>query len=187
MEVKVIRSNRKTLSMAMKPEGLIVRAPLRTTDRRIQQYIESNQAWIKKAAARLERQQCEANEAGPLTDEDIRRLSAEARAYIPERVNYYAPQIGVTFGHITIRCQKSRWGSCSARGNLNFNCLLMLTPHSVIDSVVVHELCHRIEMNHSDRFYQEVLRVYPDYWEQHKWLKEHGGAIMQRARGHENG
>ena len=103
--------------------------------------------------------------------------------YIPERVAYYAPIAGVSYGRITIRNQKSRWGSCSAKGNLNFNCLLMLTPPEVIDSVVVHELCHRKEMNHSRRFYDEVLRVYPDYHIWNKWLKENGAAIMRRMTG----
>jgi len=95
-------------------------------------------------------------------------------------VKFYASQIGVTYGHITIRNQRTRWGSYSAKGNLNFNCLLMLTPTEVIDSVVVHELCHRKEMNHSDCFYAEVLRVFPDYWKWHGRLKEHGEAIMRR-------
>ena len=89
--------------------------------------------------------------------------------------------IGVTYKRITIRKQKSRWGSCSAKGNLNFNCLLMLTPPEVIDSVVVHELCHRKEMNHSQRFYEEVLRVFPEYKQWDRWLKKNGTAILLRA------
>ena len=91
-----------------------------------------------------------------------------AYTHIPERVRHYAPLVGVSFGRITIRNQRSLWGSCSAKGNLNFNCLLMLTPPEVIDSVIVHELCHRKEMNHSKAFYAEVRRVFPDYW---KWDK----------------
>ena len=65
-----------------------------------------------------------------------------------------------------------------AKGNLNFNCLLMPVPPEVLDSVVVHELCHRKEMNHSDKFYAEVLRVFPDYWKWDKWLKDHGSELM---------
>ena len=79
-------------------------------------------------------------------------------------VKYYAPLLGVTYGRITIRNQRSRCGSCSGKKNLKFNCLLKLTPSEVIDSVIVHELAHLKEMNHSDRFYAEVLRVFPDYW-----------------------
>ena len=93
---------------------------------------------------------------------------------------YYAPIVGVSYGRITIRSQRSRWGSCSSNGNLNFNCLLMLVPPGVLDSVVVHELCHRKEMNHSPRFYAEVLRVLPDYRERDRWLKENGAMLMAR-------
>ena len=91
---------------------------------------------------------------------------------------HYAPLVGVSYGRITIRCQRTRWGSCSSKGNLNFNCLLMLAPPEVLDCIVVHELCHRKEMNHSQRFYAEVLRVMPDYRERYKWLKENGHMLM---------
>ena len=112
--------------------------------------------------------------------DEIHALGQKALEVIPERVKYYASLLGVTYGRITIRNQRSRWGSCSSKKNLNFNCLLMLTPPEVIDSVVVHELAHLKEMNHSDRFYAEVLRVFPDYWKWDRWLKEHGKNIMAR-------
>ena len=113
-----------------------------------------------------------------LTKQEIQKLADQAVEVIPKRVAYYAPKVGVTYGRITIRNQKTSWGSCSSKGNLNFNCLLMLTPPEVIDSVVVHELCHRKEMNHSKQFYQEVLRVYPDYWKWNRWLKENGSFLL---------
>lgn len=97
-------------------------------------------------------------------------------------MSYFAKQIGVTYGRITIRNQKTRWGSCSSKGNLNFNCLVMLTPLEVIDYVVVHELCHRKEMNHSKAFWAEVEKVLPNYKEQVKWLKENGGQIIGRMK-----
>ena len=104
----------------------------------------------------------------------------EELKYIPQRTAYYAPLVKVSYGRITIRNQKSRWGSCSSKGNLNFNCLLMLMPPEVIDYVVVHELCHRLEMNHSERFWKEVERVLPDYKLRKKWLRENGDRIMRR-------
>ena len=99
---------------------------------------------------------------------------------IPKRVQHYAPLVGVTCGRITIRNQRSRWGSCSSKGNLNFNCLLMLCPEEVRDYVVIHELCHRIEMNHSPKFWAEVERVCPDYRAHRKWLKDHGTELIGR-------
>lgn len=181
MEIKVIRSQRKTLSMTLTPEGLVVRVPFRMPERQIQQFIASHREWIQKAASRQEQRQRELAEVSKLTEEELRALAEKARAYIPERVNFYAPKIGVSYGKITIKRLRSRWGSCSAKGNLNFNCLLMLAPSRVVDSVVVHELCHRKEMNHSERFYREVLRVFPDYQKCHRWLKEHGDAILGRV------
>ena len=97
---------------------------------------------------------------------------------IPERVEYFAKVIGVTYGKITIRNQKTRWGSCSSKGNLNFNCLLMLAPSEVLDYVVVHELCHRKQMNHSKAFWLEVEKVLPIYKEVRKWLKEEGSQMI---------
>ena len=107
-------------------------------------------------------------------------LARQARQTIPERVAHFAPLVGVTYGRITIRSQHTLWGSCSSKGNLNFNCLLMLTPPEVLDYVVVHELCHRKEMNHSARFWAEVGRVIPDYEIQRKWLRENGTALISR-------
>ena len=117
-----------------------------------------------------------------MSREEIQKLAEKALEYIPKRVNYFAKQIGVTYGRITIRNQKTRWGSCSSKGNLNFNCLLMLTPPEVIDYVVVHELSHRKEMNHSKAFWAEVEKVLPNYKEQVKWLKENGGGIIGRMK-----
>ena len=88
--------------------------------------------------------------------------------------------MGVTYGRITIRNQKTRWGSCSAKGNLNFNCLLMLVPEDVRDYVVIHELAHRKYMNHSKNFWHEVESFMPDYNEKRKWLRAHGDELMQR-------
>ena len=113
----------------------------------------------------------------------MQQLIEEAKRVIPARVAHFAPIVGVSYGRVTIRCQKTRWGSCSSRGNLNFNCLLMLAPPAVLDSVVVHELCHRKEMNHSPRFYAEVRRVFPEYDKWHGWLRENGAVLMRRMEG----
>ena len=87
--------------------------------------------------------------------------------------------MGVTYGRITIRNQRTLWGSCSSRGNLNFNCLLMKTPVEIQDYVIVHELAHRKHMDHSPAFWAEVEKVVPDYRERRKWLRRNGGQYIE--------
>ncbi len=115
-----------------------------------------------------------------LSSSEIDELTSEAKKVIPERAAFYAKQMGVSYNRITIRHQKTRWGSCSELGNLNFNCLLMLAPTEVLDYVIVHELCHLKEMNHSGSFWREVGRAMPGYRNPQKWLKENGPALMAR-------
>ena len=146
-------------------------------------FVEKNRDWIEKHLAELRSREEQGKTVSRLTMDEIRDLAAQARQYIPERVRYYASVMGVDYGRITIRNQRSRWGSCSQKGNLNFNCLLMLAPPEVIDRVVVHELCHRREMIHSSRFYELVYKAMPDYDRWNRWLKENGGALMQRMTG----
>ena len=178
---RLIRSRRKTLGMEIRDGQVIVRAPLRCSQQEIDRFVLSHKKWLQTHLAKAQTAQEQAREQGLLSMDEIRRLGEQALKVIPDRVRHYAPLIGVRYGRITIRCQKTRWGSCSSKGNLNFNCLLMLTPPEVIDSVVVHELCHRKEMNHSQAFYAEVLRVYPEYHKWNQWLKKHGPAIMKRV------
>ena len=145
---KVIRSNRKTLALQIRDGSVIVRAPYLMSDPDIQKFVLKNADWVRKSLKKENDRKEQLKEVEPLSMDDIQKLADNALKVIPERVVYYAPKVGVTYGRITIRNQKTRWGSCSSKGNLNFNCLLMLTPPEVIDSVVVHELCHRKEMNH---------------------------------------
>lgn len=178
MEFEVVRSNRKSMAVEIKLNKLIIRAPMQATNEDINAFMLKNKAWIEKHLAKAQAQQQAAASVKKLTMDEFRKIADKAVEIIPDRVKYYAPLVGVTYGRITIRNQRSKWGSCSSKGNLNFNCLLMLAPPEVIDSVVVHELCHRKEMNHSDRFYAEVLRVFPDYHKWDKWLKDNGTILM---------
>ncbi len=181
MDIKVIRSRRKTLAVQIKAGEVTVRAPLRATNGDIRRFLEAQRGWIESHLAKSLAREQEKQQVPRLTAAEIQALKKQARSVIPERAAYYAPLIGTDYGKISIRCQKTRWGSCSVKGDLSFNCLLMLTPPGVIDSIVVHELCHRKYMNHSPRFYAEVLRVYPEYRTWQKWLKEHGETIMAMA------
>ncbi len=179
MEIEIRRSNRKTLALEVTPDArVIVRAPIRLPQAQIERFLEEKSAWIEKSLEKVKKRREECANQKKLSMEDIKKLAQQALLVIPQKVEHYAQEIGVTYGRITIRNQKSRWGSCSAKGNLNFNCLLMLTPEAVQDYVVVHELCHRKEMNHSDKFWSEVEKVIPDYRAKRKWLKEHGGALI---------
>ena len=181
MEVKIIRSNRKTVSIQVNQDlSITVRAPQRVTQKEIKRILEKNDSWIQKHIEMLREKQAEAEDVKKLTAEEIKTLAEQAFKLIPQRVEYFARQVGVTYGRITIRNQKTRWGSCSSKGNLNFNCLLMLAPTEILDYVVVHELCHRKEMNHSKAFWTEVEKVLPDYRQSVQWLKENGNQIMQR-------
>ncbi len=185
MRYQLVRSKRKTIGIQVKDGQVIVRAPQRAPLSEIERFLIRSSDWIEKQVRKQEALKAKAlaNPVERLSRQDLEALAQEAVKVIPERVAYYAPKVGVTYGRITIRNQKSRWGSCSAKGNLNFNCLLMLAPREVLDSVVVHELCHRLEMNHSQKFYEHVLRVFPEYYKHHAWLKEHGAELMRRMLG----
>ena len=181
-KISIIRSNRKTLSIQLKPGEIIVRAPLRMKDKEIYGFIETKKLWIEKNLAKIEQHEKAICDTEPFTEEEIKSLAEKAKTIISERVQYYAPKTGVTYNRVTIRCQRTRWGSCSSKGNLNFNCLLALFPLEIIDSVVVHELCHRKHMNHSPQFYAEIEKVFPEYKRCNKWLKDNGGVYMARLR-----
>lgn len=184
VDVKIIRSNRRTMSLQIEDEHtVLVRAPYAAANADIRKFVENSSDWIFQHMKKAEQRTRQVQREGRLTEKDIRSLTDQAMKVLPKRTEFFAEKMGVTYGRITIRSQKTRWGSCSAKGNLNYNCLLMLTPPDVIDYVIVHELCHRIEMNHSQRFWREVEKVLPDYRRPRQWLKENGGVLIQRMTG----
>ena len=176
MQYRIIRSDRKTVALQIKAGEVTVRAPRTMRNDEIAAFVARHEDWIRKKLAAFPKQP-----SGPtITEEGIRLLSERARDIIPPRVAYYASLIGVDYNRVTIRHQKTKWGSCSGKKNLNFNCLLLLTPTEVMDSVIVHELCHLKHMNHSKEFYNEVLRVCPNYKQYDRWLKQNGGDLSRR-------
>ncbi len=177
----IIRSKRKTLALQIADDGhLIVRAPMKYPVKDIISFIEKNEKWIETHIAEVQQRNRELEQLQPFTAQDIDNMADMALAVIPERVKFYAKKLGVAYGRITIRNQRTKWGSCTSKGNLNFNCLLMAAPSEVLDSVVIHELCHRIHMNHSKEFYDEIYRVFPDYDKWNKWLKDNGSLLINR-------
>ena len=179
-KINVIRSNRKTIAIEINSKGIIVRAPFRMKDDEIIAFVEKKKEWIEKHLQRVVEHNEALKDVKPYSMDEIHALADKALQVIPEKVKKYAPLIGVDYGRITIRNQRSRWGSCSSSGNLNFNCLLMELPDEVIDSVVVHGLCHRKHMNHSPKFYAEIEKVFPKYKQCQKWLKENGSMVLNR-------
>ena len=181
MKVQIIRSRRKTIQTSVNVDGeVILRVPVRTSQPEIEKVPRAEQAWTLRHPEKMKERQEKKDLLPPFTNEEIKKLGDQAVHYIPERVAYYAERLHVTYGRITIRNQKTRWGSCSAKGNLNFNCLLMMTPPDIIDYVIVHELCHRLEMNHSPRFWKYVASIMPDYKDKQKWLRENGQVLIDR-------
>lgn len=182
-KIAVIKSSRRTMSMEVRPDGsILVRAPFRASAEEIGNFVCSHKSWVEKQRIRIRKRAAGIRLAdqNPLSPEDIRLLADQALRELPPRIAAYAGQMGVTYGRVTIRNQKTRWGSCSSKGNLNFNCLLMLTPREVQDYVLVHELSHRKEMNHSPKFWAVVEEVLPDYKKRRNWLRENGSAIIRR-------
>ena len=183
VDIEVRRSRRRSIGLEVRPDGsVILRVPNRLPKRDALAFLQTKEAWLRKCLDQVEERESFAEAAGlePLTEDELSALTKAARAYFTEKCAWLAPVVGVDYGRISIRHQKTRWGSCSAKGNLNFNCLLMLAPEDVRDYVVVHELCHRKEMNHSNAFWAEVARVVPDYREKERWLKENGPLLQRR-------
>ena len=171
MQYRILRSHRRTIGLYITAQGTLeVRCPMHMTAAQIDAFVNSKENWIKK--------HLHPPVTNKLTAQQLQELAEQALADIPERVRHFAPIVGVAYGRITIRNQKTRWGSCSTKGNLNFNCLLMLAPPEVRDYVVIHELCHRKEMNHSDRFWKLVETLCPDYKIHRKWLKQNGHNLI---------
>ena len=181
MDYYIIRSRRKSIAIEIDRNGeVIVRAPNRMSNADIKAFIDEKQGWIDKHLQKVEQAKERAKAVEPLTEEQLRELAEEALEDIPKRAEKYAEIMGVTFKRITIRSQKTRWGSCSEKGSLSFNCLLMLVPEAVRDYVIIHELAHRKYMNHSSNFWKEVELMMPDYKDKRMWLREHGDEVMQR-------
>ena len=181
LQYELRRSARRTVSLEIRPDGsLLVRAPRQMGDRAVRAFVASRRDWVEKHRAAAARRQEALAGIPPFTPEQLQALAAQARQVLPRRAAYFAPLVGVRYGRITIRCQRTRWGSCSAGGNLSFNCLLALAPPEVVDYVVVHELCHRKQMNHSPAFWREVAVALPDYPARREWLKMNGPTLLAR-------
>jgi predicted metal-dependent hydrolase len=253
-QYKIIHSRRKTLGLSVSLKGLVVRAPIGTSQRRIDELIKLKKSWIQKHQKNYELrvENCEAKNTkdyvyilGQKVDvelcslERLRELFFEKdlmemegskleetlkmnilnnsksnkhykldleksklfinqdlyntskfstildkiykeilSEYIINNLPFWSQKIGVEYNNISIRKTKSRWGSCSQSGNLSFSLYLAKAPIEVVDYVIIHELCHRLEMNHSSRFWGHVTEFCPGYKSYQKWLKSNGEGLI---------
>ena len=168
-EYTVIRSGRKTLALEVTREGqIIVRAPVRCPQAEITRFVDSHALWLQKALLR----QAERRAAHPEPDETRKaQLIALAKAELPGKVAFLAKRMGVEPQGITITGARTRFGSCSGKDRLSFSWRLMDYPEAAVDYVVVHELAHIRQKNHSDKFYAQVAAVLPDWRQREKLLK----------------
>ncbi len=174
----LVRSDRRSCSISIDPDGAVtVRVPLRISEKEVNRLLIEKRLWIIKKYLETEKRRAE-QPVSDLTDAQraalTQRYIAAAKEYFPKRVEHYIRSTGGSYKRISIRDQKTRWGSCSGRGTLSFNWRLMLAPPAVLDYVVVHELCHLTYMDHSAAFWDKVGSVYPDYRAARQWLKDHG-------------
>ena len=169
MEYEVIYSKRRTVSLSVKDEKVIVRAPFGTTEKVIEEIVKKHERWV---VSHLVKQKERNEREAALTDEDVLELKRLAKTILPAKVAYYANIMGLKYGRITITSAKKRFGSCSSSGNISFSYRLMLYPDAAVDYVVVHELSHLVKMNHSKRFYAIIERVLPNYKDRIKLLKK---------------
>ena len=179
-EYEIIYSRRRTAAIQVTSDGkVLVRAPFRCPRSFIDSFLLQKEDWVLKHLEQAEknRGKCPDPERPPLSEAERARYIKIARDIFTRKTEYYARLMGVTYGRISIREQKTRWGSCSNKGNLNFNWRLILAPEEVLDYVVVHELAHRREMNHSKAFYAVIESVLPDYRRAQQWLRENGQSL----------
>jgi predicted metal-dependent hydrolase len=166
-----VSGHRIVVRYGFSPE-LVVRP--RATEAEIDAAISANLGWLERQLAKA---------AAPTLGLDRLSLTAEqGRREARERISLIAQSeamaLGVSYARISLRDQRSRWGSCSTTGTLSFNWRLVLAPHDVLDYVVVHEICHLVEMNHGPAFWALVARRRPGYLGAKEWLDEHGWEIL---------
>ena len=212
---QIIHSKRRTIALIVDRDGrLIVRAPLRASQKQILLFVEQKRDWIRSkqelASSMYARflpkkyangenflflgktyrlviveksdsplrlaDQFILTRAASARGEKVFKgwYAAQARKVIPERVKIYAVTHGFNFLRVNITSAQTRWGSCSPSGSLNFSWRLVMAPMQVIDYVVIHELVHLRQKNHSRHFWDEVKTMMPDYAQQVKWLKTNG-------------
>ena len=173
-EYEVIRSSRRTLSVEIQHTGrVIVRAPRKMKQEHIERFLSDRAEWVESHLQRVKARSAR-YDYDSYSEEQIQELKKQTRDIVLPMISKFQTLIGVEPSLVRINRAKGRFGSCSGKNSLNFSCFLALYPIEAIEYVVVHELCHIREHNHSPAFYREVERVMPDYMERKRILKEAG-------------
>ena len=175
IRISVIRSARKSLGLEVRDANTVLaRIPTRVSDRELKAFVENHRSWIlEKTEVMAEREEKRKSTPAPPPELLSKTDRMKIQLKIGKRVRHYCEAMGVTVGYVTVKNQKTRWGSCSAKGNVNFNYQLAFLPDELLDYVVIHELAHRRHMNHSRAFWAEVEKYCPDYRERRAALKEY--------------
>lgn len=168
MEYILKRSKRKTISLNIDDElNVVVHSPYFVPKYKIEEFVNQNESWIlthlDKKKKYLEKEQ--------ISLEDEEKYRKEAKEYLPEKLAYYAEIMGVHPKGIKITSARKRFGSCGPNDTICFSWRLMTYPKEAVDYVIVHELSHLVERNHSSKFYDVVRKYMPDYKEREKLLK----------------
>lgn len=175
IRISVIRSARKSLGLEVRDANTVLaRIPTRVSDLELKAFVENHRSWIlEKTEVMAEREEKRKSTPAPPPELLSKTDRMKIQLKIGKRVRHYCEAMGVTVGYVTVKNQKTRWGSCSAKGNVNFNYQLAFLPDELLDYVVIHELAHRRHMNHSRAFWAEVEKYCPDYLERREQLKEY--------------
>ena len=168
MDVKIVYSNRKTVSLIVKNGSLTVRAPLGLNEKRILEIVKKHESWISE---KLKESAVKEASHKELTNEEIKSLKKKAKEYFTAKTEEIAKTMGLKYGRIKITSAERRFGSCSHEKNICFSYRLMLYPERAREYVIVHELCHLVHMNHSKNFYSLLSKYLPDYKEIKRLLK----------------
>ena len=172
LEYELIRSKRKTLALYVRRDGRVeVRALLKTSKAYIDSFILQKSDWIESTQSKLSERQATKSTIR-LTAKEEAQYKKQAKAYLQQKCQCFSQIMGLKHGEVRINSAKTRWGSCNKKGNINFTYRLLFVPEDVIDYVVVHELAHLKEMNHSARFWSVVEQTMPDYKTRREKLRE---------------
>ena len=168
MDYVIEYTAKKSIRITVKDGCITVKAPYGVKKEYVDELVNKHKLWIKR---RLTEQAIRKENEQMLTSDDVKRLKSEAREYLSKMTEHYSNIMNISYGRITITSAKTRLGSCSSSGNISYSYRLMMFPEPAREYVVVHELAHLFEMNHSSKFYSIIERILPDYKERKKLLK----------------